>query len=257
MRADEAIVLAGGLGTRLRGLVSDLPKPLAPVAGRPFLAWVLDFLAEQGIRRVILATGYMAEKVQDAIGPQWRGMDVAYSVEHEPLGTGGALKLAVSRLQGAAVHVLNGDTFLRYSLSGLEGAAEAADAPIAIALANVPDVARYGATVVHAGRITAFHEKGGHGPGLINAGSYYLSSDALQSLPARTSFSFEAAVLHPQAAVGGLAAFMQTQEFIDIGVPEDFIRAQSLFAIHGSPDADSGMGIPGALVRTRSESGSV
>jgi D-glycero-alpha-D-manno-heptose 1-phosphate guanylyltransferase len=257
MRADEAIVLAGGLGTRLRGVVSDLPKPLAPVAGRPFLAWVLDFLAEQEVRRVVLAIGYMAEKVQAVIGPQWRSMDIVYSVEPEPLGTGGALKLAVSRLQGTAVHVLNGDTFLRYSLSGLENAAEAVDVPIAIALAQVPDVARYGAVAVHAGRITAFHEKGGRGPGLINAGSYYLSSDALHVLPTHTSFSFETEVLHPQAVVGGLAAFMQTREFIDIGVPEDFVRAQSLFALPIAPDTQGGVSIADVSIRARSESGGV
>jgi D-glycero-alpha-D-manno-heptose 1-phosphate guanylyltransferase len=229
MRAEEAIVLAGGFGTRLRSVVSDVPKPMAVVAGRPFLAWVLDFLAAQGLRRVVLATGYMAEKMQAAIGARWQGMDIAYSVEREPLGTGGALKLAASQLHGGAAHVLNGDTFLRYSLSGLEDAANAAHTPIAVALAQVPDVARYGAVAVHDGRITTFHDKGGQGPGLVNAGSYYLSAHALQSLPEQAAFSFETQVLRPQAAAGRLAAFMQTQEFIDIGVPEDFVRAQTLF----------------------------
>jgi D-glycero-alpha-D-manno-heptose 1-phosphate guanylyltransferase len=229
MRADEAIVLAGGFGTRLRGVVSDVPKPMALVAGRPFVAWVLDLLAAQGLRRVVLATGYMAEKVQAAIGARWQGMDIAYSVEREPLGTGGALKLAASQLHGDAAHVLNGDTFLRYSLSRLEEAARATHTPIAVALAQVPDVARYGAVAVHDGRITTFHDKGGQGPGLVNAGSYYLSAGALQSLPAQAAFSFETEVLRPQAAAGCLAAFMQTQEFIDIGVPEDFVRAQALF----------------------------
>jgi D-glycero-alpha-D-manno-heptose 1-phosphate guanylyltransferase len=209
MRAEEAIVLAGGFGTRLRSVVSEVPKPMAPVAGRPFLTWLLDSLAAQGLR--------------------WQGMAIAYSVEREPLGTGGALKLAVSQLHGDAAHVLNGDTFLRYSLAGLEDAANAAHTPIAVALAQVPDVARYGAVAVHEGRITTFHDKGGQGPGLVNAGSYYLSAEALQSLPEQTAFSFETEVLRPQAAAGCLAAFTQTREFIDIGVPEDFVRAQALF----------------------------
>src|SRR5580658_7180316 len=150
-RTKEAVVLAGGFGTRLRSVVSEVPKPMAPVAGRPFLAWVLDFLAAQGLRRVVLATGHMADQVQAAIGARWQGMDIAYSVEREPLGTGGALKLAVSHLHGDAAHVLNGDTYLRYSLSGLEEAAAAAHTPIAVALAQVPDVARYGAVAVHDG----------------------------------------------------------------------------------------------------------
>jgi D-glycero-alpha-D-manno-heptose 1-phosphate guanylyltransferase len=229
MRTDEAIVLAGGFGTRLRSVVSDVPKPLAPVAGRPFLAWVLDFLVAQRVRRVVLATGFMAKKVQATLGARWLGMEIAYSVEHQPLGTGGALKLAASQLHGATAHVLNGDTFLRYSLAGLEAAAHSAHASIAVALAQVPDVARYGAVAVHEGRITTFHEKGGQGPGLVNAGSYFLSAAALQSMPAHGAFSFESEVLRPQAAAGKLAAFTQTQEFIDIGVPEDFARAQSLF----------------------------
>jgi len=148
MYAEEAIVLAGGFGTRLRSVVNDVPKPMASVAGRPFLAWVLDFLAIQGLRRVVLATGYMADHVQDAIGEHWQGMNIAYSVEREPLGTGGALKLAAAQLHGDAAHVLNGDTFLRYSLSGLEDAANAACTPIAVALARVPDVARYGSVAV-------------------------------------------------------------------------------------------------------------
>jgi D-glycero-alpha-D-manno-heptose 1-phosphate guanylyltransferase len=235
MRAEEAIILAGGFGTRLRSLVGDVPKPMAPVSGRPFLAWVLDNLAAQGLRRVILATGYMADKVQEATGARWRGMDITYSVEREPLGTGGAVKLAAAQLHGDSAHVLNGDTFLRYSLSGLEDAAHAAHAPIAVALAQVPDVARYGAVAVDGGRVTTFHEKGRHGPGLINAGSYYLSADALRALPMEAAFSFETAVLRPQAAAGCLAAFTQTQEFIDIGIPDDFVRAQTIFKASGLP----------------------
>ena len=90
MPADEAIILAGGFGTRLRGIVDDVPKPLAPVAGRPFLVWVLDRLASSGMRRCILATGYMSETIEQSIGMRWQGMDIAYSVESEPLGTGGA-----------------------------------------------------------------------------------------------------------------------------------------------------------------------
>lgn len=230
MRAEEAIVLAGGFGTRLRTLVSDVPKPLAPVAGRPFLAWVLDFLATQGLRRVVLATGYMADKVQASVGESWQGMSIAYSVESEPLGTGGALKLAAARINGSAVHVLNGDTFLRYSLTALEATATAMGTPIAVALAEVPDVARYGSVATHSGRITAFREKGQQGAGWINAGSYFLSHQALQALPREVVFSLETEVLLPQAATGGLAALTDTRDFIDIGVPEDFVRAQGMFA---------------------------
>lgn len=226
MLAEEAIVLAGGLGTRLRPLVSELPKPLAPVAGRPFLAWVLDHLASNGMRRVVLATGYMAEKVESAIGRNWLGMEIAYSIEQVPLGTGGAIRQALSHLQGGAVHVVNGDTYLHYSLRNLEGATVEANAIAGVALAEVADVFRYGAVEVSAGRISEFRGKGGFGAGWINAGSYFLTEAALRALPAKPPFSLEADFLHPQADAASLAAFTETSGFIDIGVPEDYARAQ-------------------------------
>lgn len=230
MAADEAIVLVGGLGTRLRGVVDDVPKPLAPVAGRPFLAWVLDALSAGGVRRVILAAGHMADVVQDTIGTRWRDMDVAIVVEPEPLGTGGAVRFAARALRGDAAHVVNGDTFLHYDPRALEAATHAQGASMGIALAHVPDVARYGAVEVRDGRVVAFHEKGGQGPGRINAGCYYLGADALAALPDKTVLSLEREVLPVLAARGAIAAFDDTRDFIDIGVPEDFARAQHWFA---------------------------
>lgn len=226
---EEAIVLVGGLGTRLRSVVSELPKPLAPVAGRPFLAWLLDRLDHAGIRRVILAAGYRAEQVQAFIGTRWRGMDVVYSVEDEPLGTGGALRRASAMLQGIAVHVLNGDTFLRYDFGALERETHRSGAILGMTLANVGEVARYGAIECGQGRVIRFREKGEAGPGLINAGSYFLSVEALAVLPNRLHFSFETEVLAPLVVAGKVAAFDVTSDFIDIGVPDDYARAQALF----------------------------
>lgn len=231
--AEEAIVLVGGLGTRLRTVVADLPKPLAPVAGRPFLAYLLDQLALGGLRRVILATGYLADKIEQAVGVRWQGMEIVYSHESHPLGTGGAILLAAKKMQGRRVHLLNGDTFLRYSLIALQRAAEAHNLPLSMALAHVADVARYGAVEIADGRVHAFREKGGHGAGWINAGSYYLTSDALDLLPAnRPSFSFESEVLLPLAPSGQVGVLEETRDFIDIGVPEDYALAQTLFADH-------------------------
>ena len=229
MAADEAIVLAGGFGTRLRGVVDDVPKPLAPVAGRPFLAWLLDRLAAGGMRRCILATGYLSELIEQRIGTRWQGMDIAYSLEPEPLGTGGAIRLAASRLHGDAAHVLNGDTWLEYEPAALEDAACAAGASMAIALARVEDVTRYGAVEIDHRRVTGFREKGEAGPGWINAGCYFLGAEALAALPARDAFSFEQDVLQPRVQAGVVAAFTATAGFIDIGVPEDYTRAQLQF----------------------------
>lgn len=229
MATDEAIVLAGGFGTRLRGVVDDVPKPLAPVAGRPFLAWLLDRLAAGGMRRCILATGYLSELIEQRIGTRWQGMDITYSVEPGPLGTGGAIRLAASRLRGDSAHVLNGDTWLEYDPMALEAAARVAGVPMAIALARVDDAARYGAVDIDHGRVAGFREKGEAGTGWINAGCYFLGADALAALPSRDVFSFEQEVLQPRVQAGAVAAFTATAGFIDIGVPEDYARAQLLF----------------------------
>lgn len=229
MATDEAIVLVGGFGTRLRAVVSDVPKPLAPVAGRPFLAWLLDRLAENGMRHVVLAAGYLAEHVVASVGREWRGMSVDYSVEAAPLGTGGAVRQACSLLQGSAAHVLNGDTFLCYDMHALERATCRAEADLGMALARVDDVARYGAVVCEGARIDGFREKGENGPGYINAGSYFLTPAAIRMLPAEQAFSFETRVLAPLTAAGRVCGFEATSGFIDIGVPEDYERAQSLF----------------------------
>ena len=227
---DEAIILVGGRGTRLRAVVSDVPKPLAPVAGRPFLAWLLDSLGSRGIGRVILATGHMSEKIRAFVGDDWHGISIDYSHEEVPLGTGGALRKAATLLKGDSVHVLNGDTFLDYSPAGLAQATRAANAAIGIALAAVDDVARYGAVEMLHGKVAAFHEKGASGPGLINAGSYFLDASALVLLKAApTVFSFESELLVPLARQGCVAGFAETSAFIDIGVPEDYQRAQAVF----------------------------
>jgi D-glycero-alpha-D-manno-heptose 1-phosphate guanylyltransferase len=227
--AGEAIVLVGGLGTRLRPLVSDVPKPLAPVAGRPFLAWVLEHLAEAGVRRAILATGYMAGAVQSAIGTEWHGMAVDYSIEDAPLGTGGAVRKARAMLRGDGVHVLNGDTFLRYSPAALAAATIRNGAGIGVALAEVDDVSRYGAVERDGDTIVRFSEKGRHGAGWINAGCYFLPLGTLAALPDADAFSLEAEVVAPLAAAGRAIGYDGTRGFIDIGVPEDYQRAQSLF----------------------------
>lgn len=229
MPAEQAIVLAGGFGTRLREVVADLPKPLAPVAGRPFLAWILDTMAGAGMRRIVLATGYMSEAVERFAGHRWEGVELAYSREDSPLGTGGAVRRAARQLDDGGTHIVNGDTFLRYDPAALEAATVAAGGDAGVALARVDDVSRYGAVDVADGRVHRFQEKGGAGPGLVNAGCYYLSARALDGLPRKDAFSLEREVLEPMAASGGLVAFDDTSGFIDIGVPEDYHRAQGLF----------------------------
>lgn len=229
MKIDEAIVLAGGLGTRLRGAVDNVPKPLAPVAGRPFLAWLLDELATQGLRRVVLATGYRGDQIEAALGREWQGMSLEYSREPEPLGTGGAIALAMQRIAGDACFALNGDTWVELDYTAFDR--QAAGVPLGVALAHVPDVARYGAVFVEGNRVTGFSEKGMSGPGFINAGVYRLSRSLLHDFPVGVAFSFERDVLVPVAAQEIVAGYAETEGFIDIGVPEEYRRAQARFAV--------------------------
>lgn len=225
----QAIVLAGGLGTRLRGVVPDLPKPMAPVAGRPFLAWILDRLAEAGFARAVLAVGYRFEAIRDHFGDAYRGLRLDYSVEAAPLGTGGALSLAAGHISAFPVFVLNGDTYLELDYQAMLAAHRRLGADMSVAVSQTPDVSRYGALELADGRIRRFLEKGPGGPGVINAGVYLLERAILARIPPGQVFSFEQQLLTPEVATIRPAAFATDGLFIDIGVPEDYQRAQGLF----------------------------
>ena len=221
----EAVVLAGGLGTRLRAVVSDVPKPLAPVAGRPFLYWLLDGLARQGVARVILATGHMGDVVRDALGERYAGMALVHAREETPLGTGGALFAALAHATEERAFVLNGDTWLGAPLAPL--AAEAPGADLVLAVRPVPDRARYGSVVVQGNRILGLEEKGPSGPGLVNAGVYVARRDLPSRRPMPAAFGLEAELLARPAGLD-LRAHRTEATFLDIGTPEDFARAQDL-----------------------------
>lgn len=227
-RTDEVIILVGGLGTRLRSVVSDVPKPLAPVAGRPFLAWVLDALAAQGIRRVILATGFMGDRVLVACGDSWQGMELMYSRESKPLGTGGAIALAFSQVRGDTCLVFNGDTWLTFDCAAFDHGWQASGARLAVVLAAVADVSRYGAARVECERVIGVVEKGRAGPGYINAGVYGIRRSLLADFPALESFSFEREVLVPAVQREAVFGYTHTRDFVDIGVPQDYQYAQHL-----------------------------
>ncbi len=227
----EAIVLAGGFGTRLRAVVSDVPKPMAPVAGRPFLEHVLRGLAAQGVPRAVLSVGYLHEQIVAHFGQRFEGMAVDYEIEASPLGTGGAIAAALGRCSGEAVLVLNGDTWLDLDLAALLALWAASREPVIVAR-EVPDVARYGALEVEGGatggRVLRFAEKGRQGPGLINAGVYVLPRDLFGGQPPAPPFAIEADVLAPLVQRATVRAFVCDGEFIDIGIPEDYARAQQM-----------------------------
>jgi D-glycero-alpha-D-manno-heptose 1-phosphate guanylyltransferase len=223
----QAIVLAGGLGTRLRSVVDDVPKPMAPVHGRPFVAFVLDQLVDAGFETAILAVGYRHQVIQSYFGADYRGLALRYSVEHEPLGTGGAIRLACGQASERDVFVLNGDTYLEVDFRAMLEAHVRAGARLSMAICRVTDVARYGSVTVSDGIVTGFREKGKSDRGYINGGVYVLGVDVRDSLP-HSAFSFEHDVLAPQVESLRPLAYMASGLFLDIGVPEDYARARTL-----------------------------
>ena len=224
----EVIILAGGLGTRLRSVVSELPKCMAPVAGKPFLWYLLEQLRAYKVDRVILSVGYLREAVQDwvAVHAGEYPFEFRFAVEEEPLGTGGGIRLAASMAEGSEVVVLNGDTFFDADLDALLKARRDSGKPLALALKPMRDFDRYGTVELGPdGTIKAFREKQHCAEGLINGGVYAIdrSSGIFGGLPQK--FSFETAVLEPECVRGRLCGLVQDGFFIDIGIPEDYTRA--------------------------------
>jgi NDP-sugar pyrophosphorylase family protein len=227
----RAFVLCGGQGTRLRSVVADRPKSMALISGTPFLQLLLERVGSQGVDDVVLGTGYMAEKIESYFGSGNKlAMHIRYSREHEPRGTGGALKLA-EPLISDPVLVLNGDSYVEWSLNPMLELFRAKDADIVVVLQAVADVTRYGSVVLdHDGRVTEFIEKGIRaGPGLINAGVYLLRKEVVRGLPAGTAISLERDIF-PRLLDRGVYGLVCTGLFIDIGIPDDFKRAQMLLA---------------------------
>lgn len=226
-----AFVLCGGLGTRLRSVLSDRPKSMAPVADRPFLELILRQLHEQGIRKVILGTGYRAEQIEQYFqSGADLGLSIEYSREDEPLGTGGAVKLAEKFLSDPVV-VVNGDSYVEWSLSEARALQVERNAELVIILQAVSDVSRYGSvTIDDENRITEFVEKRARtGSGLINAGVYLLQKEIVAQLPADRAISLEREVF-PRLLGRPIYGMVSRGIFIDIGIPEDLARAQTLLA---------------------------
>lgn len=232
-RAREAIVLAGGFGTRLAHVVPDVCKPMAPVAGEPFLRRVLDQLDAAGFARVIIADGYRREQIESYFMGTYRGLEVDYSSEDAPLLTGGAVRRALMMCKRPEVFVLNGDTYFDVDFLAMEDALAAhPEAKCAIAAKRMRDFDRYGTLDVAADRrILAFHEKAPCSDGLINGGTYLIRREALATEPA--VFSLEGDWFARIVCCNELIAVETDGAFIDIGVPEDYERAQDLFTSDG------------------------
>jgi len=225
----EMLILAGGFGTRLKSVVSDVPKPMAPISGRPFLAYVLDHWISQGIQRFVLSTGYLGNVIQTYFGETYRDATIDYVHEQSPLGTGGALRLALNSVRWVNETALmaNGDTWFPVVLQQLCGDAKQQNVPITLALKTIDTNDRYGGVDVSSdGKIKLFGIQS-EGPTYINAGCYLFNVDTLKQALARMpeAFSLENDFLAMYAANGLVGSSIQDQSFLDIGIPEDYQKA--------------------------------
>ncbi len=227
----SAAILAGGRGTRLRGVLTGCPKVLASVDGEPFITRILDQLAEAGITKVVLCTGYLADQVRRFLGSHYRNMSLLYSVEDSPLGTAGALRKALDSFSTDLVLAMNGDSFVSANLADFMRWHFGRGVSGSLVSAWVDDCARFGTVDVDArGAVQAFREKQGKAvPGWINAGVYLVPTCWLRELAPGEPLSLEHQVL-PRWVPRGLGAYCVRAPFLDIGTPETLAQASQFFA---------------------------
>ena len=221
----EAVILAGGFGTRLTGVVDDIPKPMADIGNRPFLAYILDQLCSYNFKKVIMAVGYKHEVIVEFFGKVYKSLEIEYVVEHKPLGTGGAILNAAKQISTPSFLVLNGDSIFKIDLNDFENKFIESGSPLTIALKRMKDFNRYGAVITNANRIIKFKEKEQCKEGLVNSGIYMISGNWYKNHAPGEIFSFEKDILEKYINEDGITAFEYKGYFIDIGVPEDYRRA--------------------------------
>lgn len=225
----EAIVLAGGLGTRLRSVVSDLPKPMAPIGDKPFLEYILKYLQKNGITRVILSVGYKWETIEEYFGDRFENIELIYSVEDEPLGTGGAIKKAMNQVKNSQVYIINGDTFFDVDLKSL---VLEDNSKLILSLKHMTNFDRYGCVESDDNNLVkAFTEKGYIESGNINGGIYLASKNIFDNFDLDEKFSFEE-FMQVNFKELKISVKVFANYFIDIGIPEDYQTAQSEIKNH-------------------------
>ena len=223
------VILAGGKGTRLKNVLKDMPKALAPVSGKPFLAYLLDKLALEGFQKVVLCVGFQGDLIFEQFGERYQNLTLEYSFEKRPMGTGGALRLALPYIQATTCLVINGDSFINLDLNefitwhshhGVRGS---------ILLAKVENASRYGTVEIGSDeKIIQFREKSAErDSGWINSGYYLLSADMIAGIPLKNvSLEYN---LFPQWVMNGLGGMRTAASFIDIGTPESLLLAEKFF----------------------------
>jgi len=226
----NAIILAGGYGTRLKSVVDDLPKPMADINGKPFLEYLFNFISGQGIENVILSVGYKYQDIRDYFGLNFNGLGLFYSIENEPLGTGGAIHYAIKNFlldSAEPVFIINGDTFFEIDFNSLYNFHLEKEAHISIALKNMNNFERYGmVTINNEQRIICFTEKKFTESGTINAGIYILNTGIFSGYELPNKFSLERDFFEKYLNELRIYGKVFDGYFIDIGLPEDYERAK-------------------------------
>ena len=231
MKDVDALVLCGGQGTRLRSIIADKPKVLAPVNGRPFLSYLLDQLVNAGFRDVILCTGYKGEMVRDAFGPHYKELNIRYSHETEPLGTGGALRYALPMVKSQIVLVMNGDSYIDADLSDFLVWHFDKKFYISMILSEVSDISRYGAVKINDTQIiTGFIEKSTDiKPGWVNAGIYLFSRKLIEeSIQSNVFYSLEKEMMPSLLRKVTIGGYRCKSVLMDIGTPESYKVANQI-----------------------------
>ncbi|MEO5967653.1 MAG: nucleotidyltransferase family protein [Ferruginibacter sp.] len=224
----EAIILAGGLGTRLKETVPDLPKSLAPISGTPFLKYVIDFLVANNIKRMVFSLGYMHEEISNFVRENYKGLEVEFVVEEEPMGTGGGIALALKKCKDEDVIIVNGDTFFNVDLQKLSSFHKQNTAICTLSLKPMFNFDRYGVVLLDKeGHIQSFLEKQFYAEGLINGGVYALNANKFKGLKMPEKFSFENDFLQKYYPSEKMMGIIMDNYFIDIGIKQDYERAQT------------------------------
>lgn len=224
----EVIILAGGMGTRLREVLPDLPKPMAPINGKPFLHYLLKWLSEYQIDKIILSVGFKAECIINYFGASFNDIPIEYTIEEKPLGTGGAILYALQRTNSDNILIVNGDTYFPIDIKKFYDAHIKNKSLLSIALKPMRNFDRYGSVECNGDTIIRFNEKKMQTSGLINGGIYLVNKQILDKREFPIVFSFETEILEKEAASSKIKGFVFDIAFMDIGTPEDYCRAESI-----------------------------
>lgn len=225
---EEVIILAGGFGTRLKNNIPNIPKPMADIAGKPFLQYILDQLVETRIKKVLLSTYYRGEVISNYFGLRYKNLVIDYIKDPYPLGTGGAILNCLSRVSNQSVIIMNGDSFLNLNFNKFISWLECNHSKLTVVVKKVNNTSRYGLVTLKDSKIDKFTEKEDNCPGYINTGIYALDTDCINKYEFEKKFSFEKSFLQKKCQFIKPQAYLCDKFFIDIGILADYEKAKRL-----------------------------